>query len=259
MMKRTMRGMPDDLAEGTSSASADSELSMRDPGDPTALPRPRRAPVARLDAGRAVRVDHGGLGDTRPTGEVVGLTRAGAAALLHVSSSTVRRLEGRGVLHPRIVDGVHFFDPEEIHRARVARACSTPSDGDAAALAFELLDKGVGLRDIVKRCRVTPERARALAAEWKKMGSGELVISAEVRAEISRVVGLRLQSSDALLRAVRDLIRERDLLEREFTEMQEERNAVSDLLDPEQLREFYAERDRARAQIVPMADGTCSQ
>lgn len=171
----------------------------------------------------------------------------------------MRRLEGRGVLHPRIVDGVHFFDPEEIHRARVTRACSTPTDGDAAALAFELLDKGVGLRDIVKRCRLTPERVRALAAEWKQMGSGELVISAEVRAEISPVLGLRLQSSDALLRAVRDLTLERDLLEREFTEMQEERNAVSDLLDPEKLREFYAARDRARPQIVPMADDTCSQ
>jgi DNA-binding transcriptional MerR regulator len=258
-MKRTTRGTPDDRAERTSNASADLELPRQEPGDLTAPPRPRRAPFARVDAGRAVRVVHGGPGDVRPTGEVVGLTRAGAAALLHVSSSTVRRLEGRGVLHPRIVDGVHFFDPEDIHRARVARACSTPTDGDAAALAFELLDKGVGLRDIVKRCRVTPERARALAAEWKKMGSGELVISAEVRAEISRVIGLRLQSSDAILRAVRDLVLERDLLEREFTEMQEERNAVSDLLEPEQLREFYAARGRARPQIVPMADGTCSQ
>jgi hypothetical protein len=68
----------------------------------------------------------------------------------------------------------------------------------------ELLDQGVGLRDIVKRCRVTPERARALAIEWKKMGSGELVISAEVGAEISRVLGgAPLPSCDALLRAVR--------------------------------------------------------
>lgn len=180
---------------------------------------------------------------TTPTGEVVGLTRAGAAALLRVSSSTVRRLEERGVLHPHVIDGVHFFDPDEIHRARAARATSAPTDGDAAALAFELLDQGVGLRDVVKRCRVTPERARALATEWQKMGSGELVISAEVRAEISRAFdGLPLPSCEALLRAVRAVVLERDALEREFANMQEERNAAEDLLAPDQLRALYAAR-----------------
>ena len=190
-------------------------------------------------------------GGATPTGEVVGLTRAGAAALLRVSSSTVRRLEMRGVLHPHVVDGVHFFDPQEIHRARTARTSTAPTDGEAAALAFELLDQGVGLRDIVKRCRVTPERARALAIEWKKMGSGELVVSAEVGAELSRVLsGVRLPSCDALLRAVRTVVQERDLLEREFADMQEERNTVEDLLAPlapEQLRELYATRARSRA------------
>jgi len=153
----------------------------------------------------------------------------------------------RGVLHPHVVDGVHFFDPQEIHRARTARTSTAPTDGEAAALAFELLDQGVGLRDIVKRCRVTPERARALAIEWKKMSSGELVVSAE----LSRVLGgARLPSCDALLRAVRAVVQERDLLEREFADMQEERNTVEDLLAPlapEQLRELYAARERARA------------
>jgi len=190
-------------------------------------------------------------GGATPTGEVVGLTRAGAAALLRVSSSTVRRLEERGVLHPRVIDGVHFFDPLDIHRARTARTSTAPTDGEAAALAFELLDQGVGPRDIVKRCRVTPERARALAIEWKKMGSGELVVSAEVGGELSRVLGgARLPSCDALLRAVRAVVQERDLLEREFADMQEERNTVEDLLAPlapEQLRELYAARARARA------------
>jgi hypothetical protein len=40
------------------------------------------------------------------------------------------------------------------------------------------------------------------------------------------------------------------LLEREFADMQEERNTVEDLLAPlapEQLRELYASRERARA------------
>lgn len=183
-----------------------------------------------------------------PAGEVVGLTRAGAAALLRVSSSTVRRLEERGVLHPHVIDGVHFFDPEEIHRARAARTTNAPTDGDAAALAFELLDQGGGLRDVVKRCRVTPERARSLATEWKRMGSGELIISAQVRAEISRALGgLPLPSSEALLRAVRAVVLERDALERDFENMQEERNAAEDLLAPAQLRALYAARACASA------------
>jgi hypothetical protein len=67
---------------------------------------------------------------------------------------------------------VHFSDPDEIRRTRAARATGAPTDCDAAALAVELLDQGVGLRDIVKRCRVTPERARALATEWKLPRTG---------------------------------------------------------------------------------------
>jgi hypothetical protein len=231
-----------------SKSGSDSKLPTQAPIAGAAPPRPQHAPAAGLSSRRAARVDGVQLGGLTPTSEVVGLTRAGAAALLCVSSSTIRRLEERGELHPRVVDGVHFFDPEEIHRARTARASSAPPDGDAAALAFELLDQGVGLRDIVKRCRVTPERARALASEWKKMGSGELVISAEVRAEISRALGgMHLVSPAVLLRGVRYVVHERDGLEREFADMQEERNAAEDLLNPEQLRGLYAARESARA------------
>ena len=49
------------------------------------------------------------------------LTRAEAAALLHCSISSVRRLEG-DVLHPIVgANGVHRFDPAEL--ARVASCC----------------------------------------------------------------------------------------------------------------------------------------
>jgi DNA-binding transcriptional MerR regulator len=245
MTKPTTTGTPDDRAAEASSSSAGSGPT-REQADQPGLPRPCHMP-ARRDSGRAIRVDREERGGVTPTGEVVGLTRAGVAALLGVSSSTVRRLEERGVLHPHVIDGVHFFDPEEIHRARVARASSAPTDGEAAALAFELLDQGAGLRDIVKRCRVTPERARVLATEWKQMGSGELVISAEVRAELSRALYVRIASGDALLRAVRNVILARDALEREFDDMQDERDAAEDLLSSEQLRELYAARESARS------------
>jgi hypothetical protein len=79
------------------------------------------------------------------------------------------------------------------------------------------------------------------------MGSGELVIGAEVRTEIARALGMPVLSPNALLRAVRDVVQDRDGMEREFADMQEERNAAEDLLNPEQLRELYAARERARA------------
>jgi hypothetical protein len=50
-----------------------------------------------------------------------------------------------------------------------------------------------------------------------------------------------------LLRAVREVVQDRDGMEREFADMQEERNAAEDLLNAEQLRELYAARERARA------------
>jgi hypothetical protein len=58
------------------------------------------------------------------------------------------------------------------------------------------------------------------------MGSGELVISPEVRTEIARALGMPVLSPNALLRAVRDLVQDRDGMEREFADMQEERNAA---------------------------------
>ena len=97
-----------------------------------------------------------------------------------------------------------------------------------------------------------------LATDWKKMGSGELVVGADVLAEISRALGMRLPSADALLRAVRDIVLERDMIERELAEMQEERNAAEDLLGSEQLRELYAARERARSSAAadPPGDST---
>jgi DNA-binding transcriptional MerR regulator len=54
-----------------------------------------------------MRVDREERGGVTTTGEVVDLTCAGVAALLGVPPSTVRRLDERGVLHPRVFDGVH--------------------------------------------------------------------------------------------------------------------------------------------------------
>ena len=197
---------------------------------------------------RVARDALGEHGNALSMDKVVGLTRAGAAALLHVSSSTVRRLEERGVLHPQVVDGVHVFDAEEVRRAQFARPSSAPTDGDAAALAFQLLDQGMNMRDIVKRCRVTPERARTLATEWKKMGNGELVVSVEARAGISRMLGgVRLPSCDALISAVRTLVEDRDWLERELADARAEQTTIEELVDPERLREFYTAREQARS------------
>jgi hypothetical protein len=78
------------------------------------------------------------------------LTRADAAALLHCSISSVRRLEG-DVPHPIVgADGVHRFDPTELARVashRSSRSADGSKEGERDARVFESLEEGKGLRN----------------------------------------------------------------------------------------------------------------
>src|SRR3954469_6470109 len=89
------------------------------------------------------------------------LTRADAAALLHCSISSVRRLEG-DVLHPIVgADGVHRFDPTEFVRGaghRLARPVDGSKEGERDAQVFEALEEGKGLREIVTTLRLPADR-----------------------------------------------------------------------------------------------------
>jgi DNA-binding transcriptional regulator YiaG len=106
------------------------------------------------------------------------LTRAEVAARLGVSTSTVRRFEGKQ-LHPcKGADGVNRFDPTEVaalamkllgqkppkttlkarNSNRAAGAPRTP--GDIAAEVFARLEQRQSLAEIVVGVRVAPDVVR---------------------------------------------------------------------------------------------------
>jgi hypothetical protein len=107
-----------------------------------------------------------------PRSELRGkLTRAQAAERLGVSVSKVRSMEGT-ILHPELIDGVHYFTREEIDEA----ACSMPAstrrrsrldEGQIAARVFRLIDNGKEVREIVEELEVPPQLVRTLYREWK--------------------------------------------------------------------------------------------
>jgi hypothetical protein len=101
------------------------------------------------------------------------LTRKRVADQLGVSIFKVRSMEGKE-LHPEIVGGVHYFDPDEVASLAWSRgpkrrgAHGEPSDGEIAALAFHAFDDGKDLFEIVTQLRIPPEKVRALYREWRE-------------------------------------------------------------------------------------------
>jgi muconolactone delta-isomerase len=100
------------------------------------------------------------------------LTRKGVADVLGVSIFKVRSMEDRE-LHPNKVDGIHYFDAEEV--AAVARRMAPKhrrsgerTAGEIAALAFQAFDDGQDLHQIVTELRIPPEKVRALYREWRE-------------------------------------------------------------------------------------------
>jgi hypothetical protein len=106
------------------------------------------------------------------------LKRQNVAELLGVSTSTVRRLEGR-TLHPvQDRDGTWWFDPAEVERLRAAegvrqrraapREGAPTARGRLAARVFAMFESGATLRQIVVRTKQEPATIRELHAEWSK-------------------------------------------------------------------------------------------
>lgn len=101
------------------------------------------------------------------------LTRKSVADQLGVSIFKVRSMEGKE-LHPEVMGGVHYFDPEEV--ASVAWALGPKrrgargdhADGEIAALAFHAFNEGKDLHEIVSTLRIPPEKVRALYREWRE-------------------------------------------------------------------------------------------
>jgi hypothetical protein len=159
------------------------------------------------------------------------LTRADAAALLHCSVSSVRRLEG-DVLHPIVgPDGVHRFDPAEL--ARVARDRSaSPVDGsregERDARVFEALDEGKGLREIVTTLRLPVDLVTKLHAAWVKMGSNhDMILSSERLAKLASLLGGSIKHPADLVDRVQFLKEECDGTQAERDKLDEQ---LSDLV-----------------------------
>ena len=155
------------------------------------------------------------------------LTRAEAAALLHCSISSVRRLEG-DVLHPIVgADGVHRFDPPELARVashRSSRSVDGSKEGERDARVFEALEEGKGLREIVTTFRLPADLVSRLHASWLKMGSNqEMILSS------SRLAQLRT-ALHAEVKRPTDLVDEVQWLAEHCNGLEAERNHLDDQL-----------------------------
>jgi hypothetical protein len=157
------------------------------------------------------------------------LTRADAAALLHCSISSIRRLEG-DVLHPIVgSDGVHRFDPAEIARVaghRSARPVDGSKEGERDARVFEELEEGKGLREIVTTLRLPADLVSKLHASWLKMGSNQDMILSSERLALLRAA-LRID-----VKRPGDLVDEVRWLAEQCNTLEADRNSRPGSLDP---------------------------
>lgn len=106
------------------------------------------------------------------------LTRKKAAAYLHVSVSTIRRMEGHELAPIVGKDGVRYFALEQVQavatrksRTREPHPHQFPgverSPGEVAAAVFERFEQRHSLAAIVTALRVQPSEVRALYHEWR--------------------------------------------------------------------------------------------
>jgi hypothetical protein len=122
---------------------------------------------------------------------------------LAVSENTVRMWVNRGTLknvskaQRRGRNGGLYlcdvFDPKEVAALDAKRrkgAPAPPSDpGEMAARAFELFDRGDELRKVVVKLRQKPEVVSELHDQWLDLGGAQVVITAEAREALERILG----------------------------------------------------------------------
>lgn len=180
------------------------------------------------DANRS-REDKTSKGTTPPSAAL--LTRAEAAALLHCSISSVRRLEG-DALHPVVgADGVHRFDPTELARVashRLARPVDGSREGERDAQVFEALEEGKGLREIVTTLRLPADLASKLHATWLKMGSHQdMILSSERLAQLRSILHTDIKRPADLIDEIQWLAEQCNVLEAERNTLD---NQLGDLM-----------------------------
>jgi len=142
--------------------------------------------------------------DVRPPGMI---TRSQVAKITGLSVPTVIRREKEGVLSPRVVNGVHYFDEQVVRktvttlRQRVAVASLGATSGDVAADVFTDLDDGLSPVEIVKRRRYPPDAVKALVAQHAEFSGGLVLPADDVRA-LCQAVGVESEDLARKLRSV---------------------------------------------------------
>ena len=167
-----------------------------------------------------------------PPPESETLTRAEVARKLGCSIPTVRRMEGT-TLHPiQGADGIHRFAPIEVLRAmheRSARAVDPSKEGERDARVFEMLDAGIGAREIVTTLRLPIDVVLKLTERWKEAGQRDLIIPPACRIEFEKCLGLPLggaKDAAQLAQLVRSLEAEHERLKSENETMSNKMGGV---------------------------------
>lgn len=100
------------------------------------------------------------------------LRRSDVARMLGISISSVRRFEWTGVLHPKRVGKVWYFDIDEVQELPVRKPrpkkIQRQSAGQIAAAAFRRFAAGYDLRQIVEDLKVDPEEVERLYAHYER-------------------------------------------------------------------------------------------
>ena len=128
------------------------------------------------------------------------LTSRQAADAFNASENTIRAWAQRGQIRSaralrhhkkRGMREVDVYEPSDVSKILSSRRLSTVnrSDGELAARAFELFDRGTPKRRIVIDLRETPAKIEELYEQWLLLGGSEVVISAEAHAELTSALG----------------------------------------------------------------------
>ena len=127
------------------------------------------------------------------------LTANQVVDMLGVAHDTVKAWERKGVLHPQMArrtlsNGasreIRVYDPHEVAAMPRRHGVRVPNDpGEIAARAFELMETGKSIREIVVALREAPDKVADLHEQWMLLGGGDVVIGAAATEELVRLVG----------------------------------------------------------------------
>lgn len=140
------------------------------------------------------------------------ITRGEAARRLGISKSGLIKLECREIFPAVDVKGLRdkkharYFNPDDVERLMRERGQfrrKNLSPGSIAARAFEMLEKGTTLREMVCKLEITPAEARALQREYETpLGEAAPEDPAVVRAREEREHARKLRELDKQIAAL---------------------------------------------------------